>query len=74
MTMQKRFRRIAANEVIVCGKRLELCIVEIDSAVVTDYYQFSEEQPQTEWLGGTVIIEKDKDNCLRAYKNGNLIK
>lgn len=72
--MQKRFRRVAANEVIAGDEILSQCIVEISSAVVTDYYQFFEESPQTEWLGGTIVLRHDDEGCLRAYKNENLIE
>lgn len=72
--MEGKHRRVAANEVLVGNERLTLCVVEIESAVVTDYYQFCEEQPSTEWLGGTIILKKDGKGCLRAYKNEKLIK
>jgi len=67
-------RRVAANEVVIGDRRLKQCVVEISSGMVTDYYTFEEEQPYTEWLGGTIILVRDKENSLRAFKNGNLIQ
>lgn len=72
--MQKKCRRIAANEVFVDDNKLNLCIVEIDSAIVTNYYQFNEEQPNTEWVGGIITLKRDEAGQLKAYKNENLIE
>lgn len=65
---------MAANEVVIGDRRLTQCVVEISSGMVTDYYTFEEELPYTEWLGGTIILVRDKENSLRAFKNGNLIQ
>lgn len=65
---------MAANEVVIGDRRLTQCVVEISSGMVTDYYTFEEELPYTEWLGGTIILVRDKKNSLRAFKNGNLIQ
>lgn len=72
---KERWRRVAVNEVIVGDQRLQQCIVEITAGIVTDYYTFDEEQPHTEWLGGTITLVRTKEDCgLRAFKNGNLIQ
>lgn len=67
-------RRVAANEVVIGDRRLAQCVVETVSGIVTAYYTFDEELPHTEWLGGTIILVRDGENRLRAFKDENLIK
>lgn len=67
-------RRVAANEVVDGDRRMAQCVVEIMSGIVTDCYTFDEELPHTEWLGGTIILVRDGEDRLRAFKDGNLIK
>ena len=46
--------RLAFNRVLADDKTYCPGVVEIDGGVVTACYQLNEEQPMTEWLGGTV--------------------
>lgn len=50
------FRRIAVNRLIVDKHELKQCIIEILDGKVVNYYPFTEELPNTEWLGGTIEI------------------
>ena len=72
--LSEKMRRIAANEVVTEDSVLSPGVVELCSGMVTGCYHLNEELPFTEWIGGTIIIMNDNDNCLRAFKNGNLIK
>lgn len=49
-------------------------IIEIAGGVVVRHYPLTEEQPHTEWLGGTVEIRTGSDGRQRVYKNENLIE
>lgn len=68
------FRRVAAHEVIVCGERLSMCVVEISDGNVVNYYQFTDELPMTEWLGDRIDIERDTENRLIAFWNGKRLR
>lgn len=70
----KRIRRIAVNEIIVREDIMPQNIIEIAGGIVKSYYPFTDEQPCTEWIGGTVEIKTDEHGYLRVYKNENLIE
>lgn len=67
-------RRIAANRVIIDGRQLIQYVVEIENGIVTNYYPLTEEQPFTEWLGGTILLTKDANGKIRASKDGKFIE
>lgn len=71
--MSEVVRRVAAHEVVVNGEALHQCAVEIVGDRVTDYYVFTGELPMTEWLGGTIYIEKLADGSLKAFRNGSAL-
>jgi CTP synthase (UTP-ammonia lyase) len=59
-TQQEQFRRIGAHEVhLPDGTILHQAVVELIDERVVNYYEFTDELPMTEWLGGTIIINKD---------------
>ena len=63
-------RKVAAHVVEVEGQPpLRLAVVEISGHEVVRYYPFTDEQPMTEWLGGTITITSDR----RAWHNGLLL-
>lgn len=64
---KEQFRRIAANEVLVDNTLIEQCVVELYGDRVVNYYHFEDELPMTEWLGGTIILEKDCNGILRYH-------
>ena len=66
---KQRTRRVAAHEVKAPGEVLQQAVVELKGGKVERYYPFTDELPQTEWLGGTILIE---DDC--AYWNGIKLK
>lgn len=48
-------RIVAANHVILPdGKELSPGVVETDGTTVVRFYRLEQEQPFTEWLGGTI--------------------
>lgn len=80
-------RKIAVHELIVEDDALhdrveeveakphdmEMAVIEISDGIVTDYYPFTDEQPQTEWIGGTVILRRNKQGLIQAFKNNRLL-
>lgn len=65
-------RRIAVHRVIVDGKVIPLCVLGIDdNGLVSFYEQFKDELPNTEWIGGTVILRNDEDGRLVIEKYVN---
>ena len=68
-------RKVAVNRVIKGDVSINRCIVEIENGFVVDYYPFDDEQPFTEWLGGTIeIITSNNGYSLRAIRNGEVLK
>ena len=68
-------RKVAVNRVIKGDVSINRCIVEIENGFVVDYYHFDDEQPFTEWLGGTIeIVPSNNGNSLLAMRNGEVLK
>lgn len=67
-------RRVGAHIVITETEKLRQAVVEIDEDRVVNYYEFRDELPMTEWLGGTINIVRDDDGILHALKDGRLIE
>lgn len=55
------------------GSILQQAVVEIQEGRVVNYFEFREELPMTEWLGGEIRVERDKEGILRALWNGKVI-
>ena len=66
-------RKVAVNRVIKGDVSINRCIVEIENGFVVDYYHFDDEQPFTEWLGGTIEIITSFSASF-CNNNGFLIK
>ena len=67
-------RRCGAHQVILPdGSILQQAVVEILEGRVVNYFEFREELPMTEWLGGEIWVERDKVGILRALWNGKVI-
>lgn len=67
-------RRCGAHQVILPdGSILQQAVVEIQEARVVNYFEFREELPMTEWLGGEIRVERDEEGILRALWNGKVI-
>lgn len=67
-------RRCGAHQVILPdGSILQQAVVEILEGRVVNYFEFREELPMTEWLGGEILVERDEDGILRALWNGKVI-
>lgn len=70
----EKLRRCGAHEVITAsGATLIQAVVEIEEGRVVNYYEFRDELPMTEWLGGTIEIKRDEDGILRAFWQGKKI-
>lgn len=66
-------RRVAAHEVVLpSGEILHQAVVEIDEYRVVNYYEFREELPLCEWLGGTIEIVDTKHGLI-AFQEGKKI-
>ena len=55
------------------GSILQQAVVEIQEGRVVNYFEFREELPMTEWLGGEIRVERDEEGILRALWNGKNI-
>lgn len=67
-------RRCGAHQVILPdGSILQQAVVEILEDRVVNYFEFREELPMTEWLGGEIQVERDEEGILRALWNGKVI-
>lgn len=67
-------RRCGAHQVILPdGSILQQAVVEIQEGRVVNYFEFREELPMTEWLGGEIRVERDEEGILRALLNGKVI-
>lgn len=55
------------------GSILQQAVVEIQEDRVVNYFEFREELPMTEWLGGEIRVERDEEGILRALWNGKRI-
>lgn len=64
-------RRCGAHTVVLPdGTILQQAVVEIAEDRVGNYYEFREELPMTEWLGGEIRVERDEEGILCALWNG----
>lgn len=67
-------KRYGAHQVILPdGSILQQAVVEIQEGRVVNYFEFREELPMTEWLGGEIRVERDEEGILRALWNGKVI-
>lgn len=67
-------RRCGAHQVILPdGSISQQAVVEIQEGRVVNYFEFREELPMTEWLGGEIRVERDEEGILRALWNGKVI-
>lgn len=67
-------RRCGAHQVILPdGSILQQAVVEIQEGRVVNNFEFREELPMTEWLGGEIRVERDEEGILRALWNGKVI-
>lgn len=71
--MSQMFRRVASNRVLIDGREFKPCVVELNDGIVVNYYTFTDELPLTEWLGGTIELQRDENGVLRAIWNDKLL-
>ena len=67
-------RRCGAHVVSLpdCTQLLQ-AVVELEDSRVVNYYEFRDELPMTEWLGGEIRIIIDEEGIRRAYWKGKRI-
>ncbi|ATV29440.1 hypothetical protein CTM63_09315 [Prevotella intermedia] len=65
-------RRVAANTAICGNERIEPAVIELVGETVVRYSPLTEELAATEWIGGEIVLQGNKDS-LRAYKDGKLL-
>ena len=67
-------RRCGAHVVsLPVGTQLLQAVVELEDSRVVNYYEFRDELPMTEWLGGEIRIIIDEEGIRRAYWKGKRI-
>lgn len=66
-------RRVGAHEVVGDDRQLHQAVVEIEGQRVVNCYEFRDELPMTEWLGGTIRLVVSADGMLQAWWNGHLL-
>lgn len=67
-------RRIGAHIIELPEGLIEQGIVVIESGIVKMTFPFTEEQPMTEWVSGTITIRIDDKGKARAYKGNTLLE
>lgn len=68
-------RRCGAHVVrLPDGTELQQAVVEIMDDRVVNYYEFRDELPMTEWLGGEICVMRDEEDILRAEWKGKRIE
>ncbi len=64
-------RRCGAHSVLLPdGSELHQAVVELQEGRVVNYYEFRQELPMTEWLGGEIRVLRDEEGILSAFWNG----
>ena len=67
-------RRCGAHTILLPdGSVLQQAVVEIEDDRVVNYYEFRDELPMTEWLGGEISVVRDDEGILRAIWQEQLI-
>lgn len=67
----ENLRRCGAHEVrLADGNVLSQAVVEISDGRVVNYFEFRDELPMTEWLGGIIEVKRDEEGILRAFHHG----
>lgn len=67
-------RRIGAHIIELPEGLIEQGIVVIESGIVKMTSPFTEEQPMTEWVSGTITVRIDDKGKARAYKGNTLLE
>lgn len=56
--------KFAVNRIITDDGIIINGMVELNNDIVVDYYAFDEEQPFTQWLGGTIKLLREEGNVV----------
>lgn len=66
-------RRVGVHEVRLPDRVLHQAVVEIEGERVVNYYEFREELPMTEWLGGQIDVIRSPEGILQAFYEGQVL-
>lgn len=66
-------RRIGAHYIRNSENMLCQGVVEIENGCVVGFYEFTEELPMTEWIGGTIELRYSDDGILQAFQNDKIL-
>nr|WP_294714933.1 hypothetical protein [Prevotella sp.] len=68
-------RRCGAHVIFLPdGTQLLQAVVELVDSRVVNYYEFRNELPMTEWLGGEIRIVMDDEGIRRAYWHDRMLR
>ena len=67
-------RRVGAHEVVFSNTTLIQAVLEIQGTQVVNYYEFRDELPMTEWLGGTITLKYSESGELQAWWDNKQLK
>jgi len=70
-----KLRKIACHQIVFedsTSQKMQL--VELDDGVVMRCYPLKGEQPQTEWMSGSIYLRHDKMGLLRAFYENKELK
>ena len=69
-------RRVGVHRLLTEGRIIKMALVEIDHGVVVRWNTFTDEQPFTEWLGGTMEVVYQPEFVLKLTvlkKRGDIL-
>lgn len=70
----ERRTRFAANTINIDGTIVRNGVVTVANALVESYAPLYEEQANTIWLGGEIVIKKHANGQLQAFHKGELLR
>ncbi len=70
-----RLRKIACHQIVFEDFATQkMSVVELEDGVVVRHYPLVGEQPQTEWMTGTIYLRCDNLGLLRAFYENKELK
>ena len=67
-------KRVAVHELRYGKTIINQAYIDLCDGKVLDYGCLHEELPMTEWLGGTIVLKREKGGVIRAFWNGEPLK
>ncbi|WP_155808488.1 hypothetical protein [Xylanibacter brevis] len=70
-----KLKKIACHQIVFEDHSIQsMAVVELEDGFVTRCYPLEGEQPQTEWLSGTIKLQRDNQGLMKAFYNGKELK